>query len=143
MDYFWILQKHSRSGLLLDLTEAFSVLNHSIWFDKLDPYGITGNMKLWFKSYLLSVTVCCNDQMEHRNFTQYRHIFSFRKMVSKGSILGPLFLLYINAIPLSILGLKLVLFADDTNILIVDKNEHALQQKILHVMKELDMVSNK
>ena len=64
-------------------------------------------------------------------------------MVSKGSILGPLFLLYINAIPLSILGLKLVLFADDTNILIVDKNEHALQQKILHVMKELDMVSNK
>jgi len=64
-------------------------------------------------------------------------------MVSKGSILGPLFLLYINAIPLSILGLKLVLFADDTNILIVDKNEHALQQKILHIMKELDMVSNK
>jgi len=64
--------------------------------------------------------------------------------VAKGSILGPvLFLLYINAIPLSILGIKLVLFADDTNILIVNKNEDALQQKNLHVMKELDMVSNK
>jgi hypothetical protein len=64
--------------------------------------------------------------------------------VPKGSILGCLlFLLYINAIPLSILGAKLVLFADDINILIVDKNEDALQQKILHVMKELDMVSNK
>jgi len=64
--------------------------------------------------------------------------------VPKGSILGPLlFLLYINAISLSILGVKLVLFADDTNILIVDKNEDALQQKMLYVMKELDMVSNK
>jgi len=64
--------------------------------------------------------------------------------VPKGSILGPLlFLLYITAIPLSILGVKLVLFADDTNILIVDKNEDALHQKILHVMKELDTVSNK
>ena len=86
-------------------------------------------------------------QLEHRNFTQYRHTFSFRKMVHevpKGSILGPLlFLLYINAISLSILGVKLVLFADDTNILIVDKNEDALQQKMLYVMKELDMVSNK
>ena len=86
-------------------------------------------------------------QLEYRNFTQYRHIFSFRKMIhgeTKGSILGPLlFLLCINAIPLSILGVKLVLFADDTNILTVDKNEDVLQQKILHVMKELDTVSNK
>jgi len=87
-------------------------------------------------------------QPEHRNFTQYRFTLGkFRKMlhgVPKGSILWPLlFLLYINSIPLSIIGVKLVLFADDTNILIVDKNEHALQQNTLHVMKELDMVSNK
>jgi len=41
-----------------------------------------------------------------------------------------LFLIYVNAIPLSILGVKLGLFVDDTNMLIVDKNEDALQQKI-------------
>jgi len=50
-----------------------------------------------------------------------------------------LFLLYINGILLNIQGVKLVLFADDTNMLVVDKNEDALQQKILYVMKELEI----
>jgi len=46
-----------------------------------------------------------------------------------------LFLLYINDIPLNIHGVKLVLFADGT-IILVDKNEDALQQKNLYVMNE-------
>jgi hypothetical protein len=32
---------------------------------------------------------------------------------------------------------KMVLFADDTNILVIDKDEDALQQKIYKVMKQL------
>jgi Reverse transcriptase (RNA-dependent DNA polymerase). len=52
--------------------------------------------------------------------------------VTRGSILEPiLFLLYINAIPFNTQGVKLVLFADDTNLHLVDKTEDALQQKIL------------
>ena len=62
-----------------------------------------------------------------------------------GSILGSLlFLLYIYIyihihiyVLLIIKGVKLVLFADDTNSLLVDKNKDALQQKNLYVMKEL------
>lgn len=55
--------------------------------------------------------------------------------------MGPLlFLVYINDLPLNIHRVKLVLSADDTNILVADKNEDALQQKkILHAMKELEL----
>jgi hypothetical protein len=53
-----------------------------------------------------------------------------------------MFLLYINDIPLNTQGIKLVLFADDTNILVVDKTKDA-QQKILNAMKELRVMASK
>jgi len=53
--------------------------------------------------------------------------------------LGPLlFLIYINDLPLNIQGAKLILYADDTNVLVVDKNEEALQTKLSLVMKQLE-----
>jgi hypothetical protein len=50
-----------------------------------------------------------------------------------------LFLIYINDLPLNIQGAKLILCADDTNVLIVDKNEEALQSKLSLVMKQLEI----
>jgi len=50
--------------------------------------------------------------------------------LSQGSNLGPLlFLLFKNALPLNTQGVKSVLFADNNNILVVDKNHNGLQQK--------------
>jgi hypothetical protein len=47
--------------------------------------------------------------------------------------------MYINDLPLNIQGVKSILYADDTNVLIVDRDEEALQTKLSLVMKQLEI----
>jgi hypothetical protein len=59
--------------------------------------------------------------------------------VPQGSVLGPLlFLLFVNDLPRVIQGAEVVLFADDTNILITAKNILSLNEKIQNVKNQIE-----
>ena len=49
-----------------------------------------------------------------------------------------MFLLYKNDLPLNIQDAKLVLFADDINILIIEKNIDAVQARLNRVIKQFE-----
>jgi hypothetical protein len=59
--------------------------------------------------------------------------------VQEGSITRTiLFLLYINELPLNILGAKLVLLDDDINLLVNDRDSSTHENKIIIVIEELN-----
>jgi hypothetical protein len=40
------------TGIFLDLTKPYDILNHRVLLSKLDSYGIRGVANLWFEYYL-------------------------------------------------------------------------------------------
>jgi hypothetical protein len=130
-------------GLFFNLSKAYIVINHNMLLDKLNAYGIRGEANLLFNScvsnYLQVVEI---KETDCSNSVKNSYTSPCKKVehdVPQGLVLGQLlFLLYINDITENVQRTKMVLFADDTNLIITGKDEFDLPHKIIKVMKRLE-----
>ena len=118
--------KELSAALLLDLSAAFDLVDHSIFLRKLKAYNFSDYSIQWFKSYLekrvqiIQVETKFSDPESLGNFA-----------VPQGSILGPLiFLIFNNDFPASAIEGESVLYADDDTDNVADKNIEELAAKI-------------
>lgn len=104
-------------GLFCDLSKAFDCVSHKILLLKLEHYGVRNRELSIFTSYLENrkQVLECNGIKSHTN--------NMEMGVPQGSILGPLlFILYINDLVVCVENEKdIVLFADDTTVVVSDK----------------------
>ena len=123
---------HLIGMVLLDLQKAFDTVDHGILLMKMEALGFSQDVIRWFRSYL----------SDRRQLVDLSGTLSSSAAIScgvpQGSILGPLlFLIYVNDMSGAV-NHKLLLYADDSAILVADKSVSTIE---ILLQKELEVVS--
>ena len=122
-------------GIFIDLSKAFDTIDHKILLRKLECYGVRGVANDLMRSYL-------SDRQHYTRFIDTESPLADTLFgVPQGSVLGPLlFLIYVNDIVQAICGshIRLVLYADDTNIFLIGNNKNELIVEANTVLKALN-----
>lgn len=117
--------------VVLDLQKAFDTVNHSILLDKMSAMGVNFSSICWFKSYLSDRSQIVDVNGTHSESKE------ISCGVPQGSILGPLlFLLYVNDMPASV-NCKLLLYADDSALIVPGKDVLSIEQTLTSELKEV------
>ena len=112
---FQMNQGHFVGMVLLDLQKSFDIVDHGILLMKLKVLCLSQDVSRWFRSYLSD-----RQQLVDVSGTLSSHA-NISRGVPQGSIPGP-FLLFIYVNDMSgAVSYKLLLYADDSAILVADK----------------------
>ena len=125
--------------VLLDLQKAFDTVDHSILLMKLRASGLGDDITMWLQSYL----------SDRKQLVDVSGTFSSSENIScgvpQGSILGPLlFLIYVNDMS-AVVKHKLLLYADDSSILVSDKSISTVEKMLSDDLKQVSewLIDNK
>jgi len=125
--------------ILLDLQKAFDTVDHSILLIKLKALGLGDDIMNWFSSYL-------SDRQQLVDVSGTKSTTAnITCGVPQGSILGPLlFLIYVNDMS-SATKNKLLLYADDSCILVSGQNKCQIEQALSQDLNEVSqwLIDNK
>ncbi len=123
----------------LDLQKAFDTVDNSILLMKLRASGLGDDITMWLQSYL----------SDRKQLVDVSGTFSSSENIScgvpQGSILGPLlFLIYINDMS-AVVKHKLLLYADDSAILVSDKSISTVEKMLSDDLKQVSewLIDNK